>query len=87
MTAPRLQAIEAGEQFIRASSNITVVRCRLRGEIVLVEVGDTDRHLIDAAMLRGVKDAMVAIEPTIATIELDGRAYEPGRAFVGVPVA
>lgn len=83
VTAPRLRAIEAGEQFIRGRTGITVVRCRLRADAVLVEVGDGDRDLIDADLLAGVKEQMVEIEPSIVSVELDGRSYEPGRAFVG----
>lgn len=86
VTAPRLRAIEAGEQLIRSTTGISVVRCRLRADVVLVEVGDTDRERIDTDLLAAVKREMVAIEPTIVSVELDDRAYEPGRAFVGAPV-
>lgn len=86
VTAPRLRAIEAGEQLIRSTTSIAVVRCRLRGNAVMVEVGDGDRHLIDDALLTSLKEQMAAIESSIVSVELDGRAYEPGRAFVGAPV-
>lgn len=86
VTAPRLQAIEAGEQLIRSTTGITVVRCRLRSDAVMVEVGDDDRHLIDDALLASLKEQMAAIESSIVSVELDGRAYKPGRAFVGAPV-
>lgn len=83
VTASRLRAVEAGEALVRERAGIAVVRCRVREDVVLVEVPDADRCLIDAELLAGIESTMRSIEPSITGVALDGDAYEPGRAFVG----
>lgn len=83
VTASRLRAVEAGESLVRERAGIAVVRCRVRDDVVLVEVPDADRALIDSALLAGIESTMRSIEPSITGVVLDGAAYEPGRAFVG----
>ncbi|MEP1122945.1 MAG: ATPase [Ilumatobacter sp.] len=83
VTPSMLRAIEAGEALVRERSGIGVVRCRVRDTAVLVEVADVDRDLIDDRLLVGLAATMRSIEPSITSVELDARAYEPGRAFVG----
>jgi uncharacterized protein len=43
VTETRLRAIDIGEELIRTSAGIDVVRCRLRGDDVIVEVSEPDR--------------------------------------------
>lgn len=83
VTASRLRAVEAGEALVRERAGIGVVRCRVRDDVVLVEVPEADRGLINGELLRGVESTMRSIEPSITGVVLDGDAYEPGRAFVG----
>jgi uncharacterized protein len=83
VTPSRLRAIEAGEALVRDRSAVAVVRCRVRESAVMIEVADADRELIDERLLESVATAMRSIEPSITSVELDERAYEPGRAFVG----
>ena len=83
VTPARLRAIEAGEALVRERTGITVVRCRVSEDSVLVEVGESDRDHVTDAILAGVSAVMSAVEPSIARIRLDHRAYGPGRAFVG----
>ncbi|MFT4655953.1 MAG: hypothetical protein ACI8V4_000113 [Ilumatobacter sp.] len=83
VTPSRLRAIEAGESLVRDRSGVDVVRCRVRESAVMIEVADADRNLIDDDLLESVATAMRSIEPSITSVELDDRAYEPGRAFVG----
>ena len=83
VTPSRLRAIEAGEALVRERSGVAVVRCRVRESAVLVEVADVDRDLIDERLLAGLASTMQSIEPSITSVELDPREYEPGRAFVG----
>lgn len=83
VTPTRLRAIEAGEALVRDRSGVAVVRCRVSEHSVLVEVADVDRDLIDDRLLAGLAATMRSIEPSITSVELDGREYAPGRAFVG----
>lgn len=83
VTPARLRAIEAGEALVRERTGISVVRCRVSEDSVLVEVGESDRDVVTDSVLAGVSAVMSAVEPSIARIRLDDRAYAPGRAFVG----
>ncbi|MGA9277901.1 ATPase [Ilumatobacter sp.] len=83
VTPSRLRAIEAGELLVRDRTGIGVVRCRVNETTVLIEVADEDRPYLTDEVLADVTRVMVEVEPSIATVDLDDRAYEPGRAFVG----
>jgi uncharacterized protein len=85
VTAARVRAVEAGETLIRQQTGIGVVRCRLREDQVLVEVGADDRARITPALLAEVADAMRLIEPAITSVELDAQAYRAGRSFIIAP--
>lgn len=88
VTPRRLRAVDVGEELVRATTGIAVVRCRLQGETVRVEVRDDARDLITQDLLMTVREAMVRIEPTITTVTLDDEPYAPGRSFLtGLPVA
>lgn len=82
VTPARLRAIEVGEAVVRDRTGVRVVRCRLRDSAVWVEVEAGSRSLITLAVLGAVERAMSAVEPSIDSVVLDARAYEPGRAFV-----
>lgn len=84
VTASRLRAVEAGEALVRERTGLGVVRCRVRDDEVLVEVPEVDRDLVTAAILADVAEVMRSVEPSLASVRLDDRAYAPGRAFVGV---
>ncbi len=86
VTATRLRAVEAGEALVRELTGLDVVRCRVDGDAVLVEVADADRSLVTDAVLARVADTMVAVEPSISSVVLDDQSYAPGRAFVHAPV-
>lgn len=83
VTAERLRAIHACEALIRERTGITVVRCRIRGASMIVEVGDADRDLIGSALLRDVLTLAKTHEAALHEAVLDDAAYRPGRAFVG----
>ncbi len=85
VTASRLRAVEAGEALVRERTGLGVVRCRVREQAVLVEVPDVDRELVTAAVLDEVATIMRSVEPSIDSVELDARAYAPGRAFLDAP--
>lgn len=79
VTATRLRAIEVGEELLRSLTGLDVVRCRISGNDVLVEVEATAR--VEPEVLGRVAEAMRRLEPSLAEIRLDERPYRPGRAF------
>jgi uncharacterized protein len=84
VTESRLRAVDVGEELLRATLGIEVVRCRLREDQVLVEVPEADRPSITPELLARVADAMRLADPAIADATLDARPYRPGRAFLTV---
>ena len=66
------------------SAGIPVVRCRLSGRQVRVEVRGADRRLVTRELLDGVAEAMCCVEPEIETVTLDDLPYRPGRAVLQV---
>mgnify|MGYP001825302704 CR=1 FL=1 len=80
VTPSRLRAVEAGEAVVRRHSGIDVVRCRIDGDHVRVEVTEADRPRIDRSILAAVAQTMQTIEPGIVDVVLDGEPYRPGRA-------
>lgn len=87
VTPGRLRAVEVGEELARRITGIDVLRCRLRGDEVLVEVGAEDRSLVDADVLGAVVAAMRRVEPSLAGAVLDERPYRPGRALLPLAVS
>ena len=83
VTPQRLRAVEAGELLVRERTGITVVRCRLREDEMLVEVGDADRARITEALLHELAAVVRSHEPRIGSVTLDAQAYRAGRSFVG----
>jgi uncharacterized protein len=83
VTAERLRAVHACETRIKEQTGLAVVRCRVRGDQIIVEVGDADRTAITARLLDDLATLAATQEPGIVSAVLDGEAYRPGRAFVG----
>lgn len=83
VTAERLRAVHACESLIKQRTGLDVVRCRVRGEFLIVEVADGDRPAITAPLLEDLRTLAASVEPGIAAAVLDDEAYRPGRAFVG----
>ena len=83
VTPSRLRAVEVGEALVRRVAGVDVVRCRVRGDEVLVEVPDAARHLVDDDLLASLASTMRAVEPGLRAVRLDDEAYRPGRSFVG----
>jgi len=82
VTAERLRAVEESEATIRGATGIEVVRCRIRDEKMYIEVGDTDRDKITAALLERVAGVAARCGLRLAAVRLDPEPYRPGRAFV-----
>ncbi len=83
VTAERLRAVHACETLIKQRTGLDVVRCRVRGETLIVEVEDGARSLITSGLLAELGRLAVTFEPGIGAATLDAQAYSPGRAFVG----
>lgn len=86
VTAARLRAVEAGEELIRQATGIGVVRCRLRDDQVLIEVGEGDKVKLTPELVEQVAHVMRAHEPSIIGVFLDAQVYKPGRAFIVNPI-
>jgi pyridinium-3,5-biscarboxylic acid mononucleotide sulfurtransferase len=80
----RLHAVEIGEATLSETTGIGVVRCRVRGDDVLVEVPVADRHRVSAEHLALIVDAMRAVDPKLASVALDDNPYRPGRAVLEI---
>ncbi|MGY1773156.1 ATPase [Blastococcus sp. SYSU D00813] len=87
VTPLRLRAVEVGEALVTRHTGVRVVRCRVRDDEVRIEVGESDRHRVDAAVVSAVLSGMRTIDPSLRRAELDEQAYRPGRAFELTPVA
>ena len=81
VTATRLRSIEVGEDLLRMLTGIDVVRCRLREDVVLIEVTADDHALVTDGVMKRVAAAMRRIEPSLRGAFLDDRPYRPGRAL------
>ncbi len=82
VTPGLLRAVEEGEITARHRTGLEVLRCRIRGTEVVLEVPADDRDLVTAAVLDDVLAAMLEHAPHLGPIGLDPEPYAPGRAFV-----
>jgi uncharacterized protein len=82
VTPTRLRAVEAAEELVRQKTGVSVIRCRLQQDVGLLEVPDADRHLITPEVVEEVRQVIAAIDPRVAQVHLDERAYRPGRAIL-----
>ena len=82
VTPSILRAIEHGEEALRQRTGLMVVRCRVRGTEVLVEVPEKHRYLVDGGALTQITGAVRRYAPELQPARLDHAAYAPGRAFV-----
>jgi uncharacterized protein len=82
VTPTRLRAVDAAEEVVRKRTGVSVVRCRLRQQVCLLEVPEADRHLITPDVVEEVRQVIAGIEPLVAEVHLDDRAYRPGQAIL-----
>ncbi|ODQ92881.1 ATPase [Mycolicibacterium holsaticum] len=83
VTEEVLRAVDRGENALRAATGLEVVRCRVKGDEVIVEVAATAHPNVTAPLLAEVLAAMRGVAPALRSIMLDDYPYAPGRAFVG----
>ncbi|WP_165759448.1 ATPase [Mycobacterium decipiens] len=81
VTPSRLRAVEIGEDLLRMLTGIDVARCRLREEVVLIEVSAEDHALVTDEVIDQVAAAMQKVEPSLREVFLDDKPYRPGRAL------
>jgi pyridinium-3,5-biscarboxylic acid mononucleotide sulfurtransferase len=86
VTAELLRAVDRGEDMLRERTGLDVVRCRVKGDDVLVEVNAEARWLLTPALLDEVLAVMRDEAPQLGSITLDEAPYAPGRAFVALSV-
>jgi uncharacterized protein len=82
VTPSLLRAVEVGELALTRSTGLRVVRCRIRGTEVVVEVTGEGRASVDDDHLNIVLAAMQAEAPELSSIHVDPLPYAPGRSFV-----
>jgi uncharacterized protein len=82
VTPARLGAVESGEATIRALTGIAVVRCRVQGEKMYVEVSDADREKITPGLLAELRGVVSGHKAGLTQVSLDPKPYHPGRAFI-----
>ena len=84
VTPERLRFINRAEKLVRELTGCVVVRCRIDGTNVKIEVSDDDRWRIKEEVSGAVRELARVDLPEVGTVMLDPSAYAPGRAFVGV---
>lgn len=82
VSADLLRAVDVGEESLRDRTGIEVVRCRINGDEVIVEVSAGSRDNVTPEVLSSVLSAMRGQAPRLRSITLDEAPYAPGRAFV-----
>ena len=87
VTAELLRAVDRGEDMLRERAGVDVVRCRIKGDEVLVETNDEARSRCTPTLLGDVLEVMRGDAPALRSITLDEVPYAPGRAFLALPVA
>jgi len=80
----KLRAVELGEATLRETAGLSVVRCRIRGDEVLVEVPAEDRERVTPAVLAMVSEVMQGVVPSLSAPVIDTRPYRAGQAVLQV---
>lgn len=82
VTADRLRAVYFAESQIKQKTHFKVVRCRIRGEMMLIELLNSDLIKLGNDVVGEVKIAVRDKFPFISDVLLEVNGYKPGRAFV-----
>jgi uncharacterized protein len=85
VTAERLRAVDRGEETLRERTGLKLVRCRIDGDDVRVEVSAEARAQVTPDLLADVLAVMRSEAAGLRSITLDEAPYAPGRAFVAIP--
>ena len=85
VTPERVRFVDRAEQLVRTRTGSAVVRCRLDGDTLRLELPGVERARADSALLDALRAAAAEQLPEIRAVVIDERGYAPGRAFVGAP--
>lgn len=82
VTEQRLAAVDFSEQFLQRILGIDVVRCRVRGNDMYIEVPAADQGKIMPNLPEQLLQELKSATFPINAVHLDPLPYRPGRAFV-----
>ena len=87
VTPKRLEAVHFAEQSLKRTLGVQVIRCRLKGDHMLIEIEAEDRWRISQPVLGDLRSALLDRYPFIRSVEADPKPYQPGRAFTALDIA
>jgi uncharacterized protein len=85
ITAQRLQAIDIGEMLLKESTGLDVVRCRVQGNTMKVEVKAGAQSRINDSLLRELEKRIKFFDPALEQVVVDSNPYAQGRAVIRTP--
>lgn len=77
-----LRKVDGLENELRALTGIRVLRCRIRGRKIMIEIPAEERSKLPESLFQDFRARAVARDPGIEDISLDPAPYKPGRAFL-----
>lgn len=83
VTPQRLSFVHRAERLVRERTGVEVVRCRIDGSLLKVELPAGHDHLLRPETLTELHQMAREHLPDVTHVLLDPRPYAPGRAFVG----
>lgn len=81
VTPDVLAAVAFAEEELKRLFGVDVLRCRVRGRDMLVEMLEAERSLADPAALSDLERLFRERFSSIGAVSLDPQGYRPGRAF------
>ena len=82
VTPERLRFVHRAEQLVRKVSGCKVVRCRLDGNRMRIEVPLHDIKRLDSSLVEDIAGLARDELPELIDVKIDTLGYAPGRAFV-----
>ena len=81
VTPERLAAVHFTEGKVKEMTGIRVVRARLKGDHMLIEVSSADQSALSDSVLQQLRRDVLAKYIFIESLDLDPEPYRPGRSF------
>lgn len=81
VTPERLEAVAFAERFLKERLHVAVVRCRIREDVMLVELEPGSMPEAAPALVGELFQLLRGRFPCVAGVALDPEGYRPGRAF------